>query len=219
MASILFPELLGCCDLSTILAKVDGEMWVSEWHFDCFFHARGTSNRWHPPFQRICRWICSGCRLRSLYAKAHIPATFLRGCVNSFDMFWPVSWLWRVKLYQRPGLRMELWPPKQSPKKGRSSDPSRFVDSSMIIDVHAPKVHGRAGIVFHRVSQQERRYWFSHVFSKGPRFCRHFYLMYVMMVVRCFWVGVRQRSRGPSSLLQSCPWTHRLRLGDWPCAI
>ena len=92
MASILFPELLGFCDLSTILAKVDGEMWVSEWHFDCFFHACGTSNRWHPPFQRICRWICSGCRLRSLYAKAHIPATFLRGCVNSFDMFWPVSW-------------------------------------------------------------------------------------------------------------------------------
>lgn len=66
-----------------------------------------------------------------------------------------------------PGSSYGALAPKAIAEKGPKFRPSRFVDSSMIIDVHAPKVHGRAGIVFHRVSQQERRYWFSPLFCKA----------------------------------------------------
>lgn len=49
-----------------------------------------------------------------------------------------------------PGSSYGALAPKAIAEKGPKFRPSRFVDSSMIIDVHAPKVHGRAGIVFHR---------------------------------------------------------------------
>lgn len=91
-----------------------------------------------------------------LYMRKHtLPQRFCADVSTVLTSFMA----WRVKLYQQRrsfgALARNRLRPKFKPSKP---------DSSMF--VHAPKVHCRAGIVFHRVSQQERSQRSSR--SRGP---------------------------------------------------